>query len=134
MDEIISQLNQLSERVGGYSLKTYNLLGCTLMLKNDIDRAVKIFENAVSEQQLETEEGQVKLSGPNADLACLIFNYIKCLAIQRGQGQGFDFFKNDPVSKQLFGYLARIDPAIGRQFFEERQQAEALFDEAVASV
>jgi len=41
---------------------------------------------------------------------------------------GFEFFKNDPVSKQLFGYLARIDPAIGRHFFEERQQAEALFD------
>ena len=47
----------LSERVGGYSLKTYNLLGCTLMLKNDIDRACKIFENAISEQQLESEEG-----------------------------------------------------------------------------
>ena len=45
-----------------------------------------------------------------------------------GQGQGFEFFKNDPTSKQLFGYLARLDPAIGRQFFEERQQAEALFD------
>ena len=41
---------------------------------------------------------------------------------------GFDFFKNDPVSKQLFGYLARIDPAIGIQFFEERQSAEAAFD------
>ena len=121
-------MNQLSERVGGYTLKTYNMLACTLMLKNDIDRAIKIFENAVNELQLETEEGQAKLATPNADLSCLIFNYIKCLAIQRGQGMGFDFFKNDPVSKQLFGYLARIDPNIGRQFFEERQQAEANFD------
>lgn len=49
LDEIINQLNQLSERVGGYTLKTYNLLGCTLMLKNDTDRAIKIFENAVNE-------------------------------------------------------------------------------------
>jgi len=57
LDEIISQMNQLSERVGGYTLKTYNLLGCTLMLKNDIDRAIKIFENAVNELQLESEEG-----------------------------------------------------------------------------
>jgi hypothetical protein len=135
LDEIISQLNQLSERVGGYSLKTYNLLGCTLMLKNDIDRAIKIFETAVNELQLETEEGQRSyLSGSNPDLSCLIFNYIKCLAIRNGQGQGFDFFKTDPTSKLLFGYLARIDPAIGRQFFEERQRAETLFDSAVAQL
>ena len=57
LDELISQMNQLSERVGGYTLKTYNLLGCALMLKGDIDRAIKIFENAVNEQQLETQEG-----------------------------------------------------------------------------
>ena len=114
-------MNNLSERVSGYTLKTYNLLGCTLMLKNDIGRAIKIFENAVNELQLETEEGQAKLAVSNPDLSCLIFNYIKCLAIERGQGQGFDFFKNDTTSKQLFGYLARADPTIGRQFFEERQ-------------
>ena len=84
MDEIISQMNQLSERVGGYTLKTYNLLGCTLMLKNDIDRAIKIFENAVNELQLESEEGQAKLTGANADLSCLIFNYIKCLCVLKG--------------------------------------------------
>ena len=134
LDEIINQLNMLSERVGGYSLKTYNLLGCTLMLKNDIDRACKIFENAISELQLESEEGQAKLGQPNADLSSLIYNYIKCLAIKNGQGQGFDFFKNDPTSKQLFGYLARLDPAIGRHFFEERQNAENLFDEALAQM
>ena len=84
LDEIINQLNQLSERVGGYTLKTYNLLGCTLMMKNDCDRAIKIFENAVNELKLDSEEGQAKLAGPNPDLACLIFNYIKCLAIQNG--------------------------------------------------
>ena len=134
LDEIISQLNQLSERVGGYSLKTYNLLGCTLMCKNDIERAAKIFENAVNELQLETEEGAQKLNSPNPDLSCLIFNYVKCLAILHGQGKGFDFFKNDDRTKVLFGYLARIDPAIGRQFFEERQRAEAMFDEALSSM
>ena len=99
LDEIISQLNNLGDRTNGYSLKTYNLLGCTLMLKNDINRAIRIFENAVNELQLESEEGQAKLTGPNNDLACLIFNYIKCLAIQRGQGKGFEFFKNDETSK-----------------------------------
>jgi len=51
------------------------------MLKNDTDRAIKIFENAVNELQLDSESGQAKLTGPNPDLACLIFNYIKCLAI-----------------------------------------------------
>lgn len=43
--------------MSGYTLKTYNLLASTLMLKNDIDRAIKIFENAVNELQLESEEG-----------------------------------------------------------------------------
>ena len=134
LDEIINQLNQLSERVGGYSLKTYNLLGCTLLLKNDIERAAKIFENAINELQLDTAEGQEKLNSPNPDLSCLIFNYIKCLAILHGQGKGFDFFKTDERTKVLFGYLAKIDPAIGRQFFEERQRAEALFDEALSAM
>ena len=134
LDEIINQLNQLSERVGGYSLKTYNLLGCTLLLKNDVERAAKIFENAINELQLDTAEGQEKLNSPNPDLSCLIFNYIKCLAILHGEGKGFDFFKTDDRTKVLFGYLAKIDPAIGRQFFEERQRAEALFDEALSAM
>lgn len=100
LDEIINQLNQLSERVGGYSLKTYNLLGCTLMLKNDIERAAKIFENAISELQLDTAEGVEKyLKGPNPDLSCLLFNYIKCLAILNGQGRGIEFFKTDERTK-----------------------------------
>ena len=62
LDEMISQLNGLSERVGGYSAKTYNSLGCTLMLKNDIERAIMIFQTAVKEQDLESEEGQAKLN------------------------------------------------------------------------
>ena len=74
------------------------------------------------------------MASPNCDLACLISNYVKCIAIQRGQGQGFEFFKSDPTTKQMFGYLARIDPSIGSHFFERRQQAEALFDQALASM
>lgn len=119
--------------MGGYNLKTYNLLACTLLLKNDVDRAIKIYENAVNELQLDTEEGQARLK-PNADLSCLIFNYIKCLAIKRGQGQGLEFFKTDATTKQLFQSLAKVDPALGRSFFEERQEAEALFDSAAAQM
>ena len=105
------------------------------MLKNDIERAAKIFENAISELQLDTAEGVEKyLKGPNPDLSCLLFNYIKCLAILNGQGRGIEFFKTDERTKQLFFYLARIDQEIGRQFFEERQNAEALFDEALSSM
>ena len=49
LDEMISSLNQLSERIGGFTTKTYNMLGVTLLLKNDIDRALKIFETALNE-------------------------------------------------------------------------------------
>jgi len=28
-------MNQMSERYGGYNIKTYNMLALTLMLKND---------------------------------------------------------------------------------------------------
>lgn len=47
----------MSERFGGYTTKTYNLLALTLMAKNDIDRALKIFSNALNELNLDTEEG-----------------------------------------------------------------------------
>lgn len=49
LDEMIASLNQLSERVGGFTTKTYNMLGVALLLKNDIDRALKIFETALNE-------------------------------------------------------------------------------------
>jgi hypothetical protein len=45
----------MSERFGGYTSKTYNLLGLSLLLKNDIDRALKIFETAVGALKLESE-------------------------------------------------------------------------------
>ena len=40
LDEMISSLNQLSERIGGFTIKTYNMLGVTLLLKNDVDKAL----------------------------------------------------------------------------------------------
>ena len=95
LDEHISQLNQLSERVGGYTTKTYNLLACTLLLKNDVERAMKIYENAVNELRLDTEEGQKVLAGANPDLSCLLYNYIKCILIRRGQGKGIECLRND---------------------------------------
>jgi tetratricopeptide (TPR) repeat protein len=57
LDELIVQLNQMSERFGGYTTKTYNLLALTLMEKQDYDRALKIFENALNELKLDSEEG-----------------------------------------------------------------------------
>jgi len=51
------QLNHMSERFGGYTTKTYNLLAMALMEKQDFDRALKIFENALNELNLETEAG-----------------------------------------------------------------------------
>ena len=75
------------------------MLGVTLLLKNDVDRALKIFETAVNELQLETEEGSKILSQTNGDLSCLLHNYIKCLYLKNGQGQGVDYFKNDTTSK-----------------------------------
>ena len=55
LDELISNLNQLSQRLDGFTVKTYNMLAVTLLLKNDQDRAIKIFETAVNELKLDTE-------------------------------------------------------------------------------
>lgn len=57
LDEMINQLNQLSERTNGYTTKTYNLLACTLLLKDEAPKAMRIFENAVNELQLDSPEG-----------------------------------------------------------------------------
>lgn len=73
----------MSERFGGYSTKTYNLLALALMLKNDIDRALKIFETALAALKLDSE-GSNKLSHDDKDISSLMFNYIKCLCIKRG--------------------------------------------------
>lgn len=74
----------MSERFGGYTTKTYNLLALALLLKNDIDRALKIFETAVAQLQLDGE-GASRLTRNDKDVTTLLFNYIKCLCMKRGQ-------------------------------------------------
>jgi len=53
------------------------------MLKNDIERALKIFETAVASLDLEGS-GSSALVEENKDVSCLLFNYIKCLCLFRG--------------------------------------------------
>lgn len=92
----------MAERFGGYTTKTYNLLACALMLKNDLARALKIFETAISDLNLDGE-GAHLLKTENKDLACLFFNYIKCLCLVRGQNQQqFEFVKSDEDTKKMF--------------------------------
>lgn len=50
-------MNEMGEKYG-YTTKTYNLLAVALLLKNDIERAVKIFESALSDLKLDTTEGE----------------------------------------------------------------------------
>ena len=56
LDELITALNELGEKYG-YTTKSYNLLAIILVLKDDIDRALKIFESALNDLKLETTEG-----------------------------------------------------------------------------
>jgi len=56
-DTLINILNELGEKYG-YTTKTYNLLAISLLLKNDLDRALKIFESALSDLKLDTPEGE----------------------------------------------------------------------------
>ena len=95
----------MADRFGGYTPKTYNLLALSLVLKNDTDRALKIFETAVAGLDLEGA-GSNLLVEENKDISSLLFNYIKCLCIKRGQAQtNFEFVKSDPDTKKLFAYL-----------------------------
>ncbi len=73
----------MADRFGGYTSKTYNLLAMALILKNDIDRALKIFETAVAALDLEGV-GSGSLVEENKDISSLLFNYIKCLCLKRG--------------------------------------------------
>jgi hypothetical protein len=73
----------MAERFGGYTTKTYNLLALTLLLKNDVDRALKIFETAIVALKLDSED-ESQLAYDDKEISTLIFNYIKCLCIKRG--------------------------------------------------
>lgn len=57
IDDSISHLNQMAERFGGYTTKTYNLLALSLLQKNDLDRALKIFDTAIQALKLDSPEG-----------------------------------------------------------------------------
>ena len=94
----------------GYTLKTYNILAVALMLKSDFERALKVFESALAEMKLDTADGESKhLYQGNADLACLLVNYVKCNAIaQGGCGLGVEFLKSEPLNQKLFTYLGKV--------------------------
>ncbi len=131
VDNLIGALNELGEKCG-YTTKSYNLLALILMIKGQIEKALKIFESALNDLKLDTEEGKTQnLYNGNNDLAALLTNYIKCNAIYNGCGNGADFYKNDETNKKLFGYLMEVSKELHGEFFEERKKAEASFDEAV---
>jgi hypothetical protein len=57
------------------------------MLKNDTDRAFKIFESALNDLKLDTPEGEAThLFIGNNDLASLLVNFIKCNVLKNGLG------------------------------------------------
>ena len=102
-------MNELGEKIG-YTTKTYNLLAIILMLKNDITKALKIFESALNELRLDTPEGEAEnLYAGNSELSSLLINYIKCHGVKNGIGLGSDFFKGDELSKKLFFYLSKVN-------------------------
>ena len=50
-DHLISQINELSDKFG-YSIKTYNILGCILMIKGENEKAHKLFDAAIQENNV----------------------------------------------------------------------------------
>lgn len=90
-DSVISQLNELSEKFG-YTLKTYNILGIALIERGDLDKAIMIYENALTslgvyalfDKGAEDPEYAKVFQQGNTDLACLLFNYIKANATKNG--------------------------------------------------
>lgn len=86
--------------------------------------------------KLDSPEGELKhLYSGNQDLACMLVNFIKVNAVTKGQpGGGLEFFKADPINQKLFGYLSKVSQPLLQEFFEERKQAETMFDEALAKL
>lgn len=96
-DMLVKVLNELGEK-NGYTTKTYNLLSVALMIKNDFQRPLKIFESALGGLNLDSEEGQTRhLFSGNTDLASLIVNYVKCSAINDGFGHSSEYYKTNPL-------------------------------------
>jgi len=121
VDERIAALNELGEK-HSYTVKVYNLLGVSLMLKGDFERALLIFETALGDIEKELYSG-------NRDLASLLANCIKCKAIMAGS---FTDIQGDEKVQQLFSHLKKVSPK--DTFVKERQQAEEMFDEAASQV
>lgn len=132
VDNLITTLNELGDKYG-YTIKSYNLLALILVIKGQLDKALKIFESALNDHlKLTTKEGEAAhLYVGNNDLAALLVNYLKCIAINNGAGNGNEFFKNDETCKRLLAYLAKVNKELCSEFFEERKQAEARFDQAL---
>ena len=112
-------MNELSDKFG-YSLKTYNLLGIVLMIQGETDKASKIFETALNENGIfDLKEGDAALNASNHDLSSIIYNYIKCNAIQnmhssminlayREGGLQNTFLRTDELSIKLFTLLSKM--------------------------
>ena len=103
------------------------------MLKNDHERALKVYESAFNDLKLDTPEGELKhLYSGNQDLTALLVNYIKCNAIVKGGSGGLEFFKSDPLNQTLFTYLGKVNTQSLHEFLDERKKAENIFDEAAS--
>ena len=48
--------------------------------------------------------------------------------------QNFDFVKTDDQTKKLFEYLVKMKSPLARRFFEERQEAQQMFDNMLADL
>ena len=70
-------VNEMGDKFG-LSIKLYNLLGISLMLKSEFSKALKVFEQAIESEGLLGEIPSDNVYKNNHDLACLIFNYFKC--------------------------------------------------------
>lgn len=75
----------------------------------------------------------------------MIYNYIKCNAMlsanesmtiesYRSQGLQQSFLRNDEKSIKLFTVLSKMQSPLAKEFFEERQKAEAMFELAVKQI
>ncbi len=100
-------------------------------MKQDTERAVKIFENALQALDLESCDNEAAV-WKSVDLQCLLYNYVKCITLRRGQGlDALEFAKGDAETKKLFSYLAKMNSELGRAYFTDRQASEQKFEEAI---
>lgn len=116
------------------------------MIQGDFEKAAKIYQTALEEYNVfNIEEGDPLLVPSNHQLACLIYNFIKCNAVKNAgvfmstevykeQGLQNAFLRNDEMTIKLFTILSKMQSPLAKGFFEERQKAESMFDLAVKQV